>query len=477
MARQPNILMFISDQQRTDTMSCYGNDWIQSPNMDTLANRSFVFDNTYVTQAVCTPSRGSLMTGLYPHSHGCVINGIQLIEEIPTIAETLPDTYRKAHFGKWHLGNDAFCQHGFDEWKGTEDGRRATYTLPDPPMSSYHQWLVENGFKPEGNSASGDLHFSGPQRSTLPAEFQMGAYVANESDRFIRENTDQPWLLVFSTFEPHPPYTGPHNGMYDLNEIPVGPTFLKQPPEDHSLFNRSRASFYPTKVVDGEDLTEERSWRKLREQYFGNVKIIDDAVGKLLKALEDTGQMDNTVFAFTSDHGEMVGDHNMFEKRAFYEESARVPMLLSVPWMTTTQKRIGGVFGHTDLISTLLDLAGQDVPESLPGTSVVDVLNGEGDLEEHETFIEWNGIGDRNLGTPLINLMATLPWRCMVSGDRWKLNLCAGDQCELFDLNNDPFEETNLFDDPAHQDRVREMAARIRMWQHETGDTADLPAV
>ena len=91
--------------------------------------------------------------------------------------------------------------------------------------------------------------------------------------------------------------------------------------------------------------------------------------------------------------------------------------------------------------------------------------------------MEWNGIGDRNLGSPEINLMASLPRRTAISGDRWKLSLCAGDQGELFDLNTDPYEETNLFDDPAHRDRIREMAARIRLWQHETGDTAPLPAV
>ena len=104
-------------------------------------------------------------------------------------------------------------------------------------------------------------------------------------------------------------------------------------------------------------------------------------------------------------------------------------------------------------------------------------LTGERDLKAHMAFMEWNGIGDRNLGTPDINLVATLPWRCVVTGDRWKLNLCAGDQCELFDLNTDPFEENNLFDAPEHRDRVRSMAASIRLWQHETGDTAPLPSI
>ena len=474
MPKQPNILLFISDQQRTDTMKCYGNDWIQSPHQDALAERSFVFDNTYVTQPVCTPARGSLMTGLYPHSHGCVVNREQLRDEIPSIAEMLPNAYRKAMFGKWHLGDDSVRQHGFDEWISTEDDHRNKYSRPGLPFSSYYDWMKAQGIAPQNNSATREIIFSPRQRSQLPPEYQMAAFVANHAERFIRENTDRPWLLVFSTFEPHPPMTGPYDGMYDPDQLPVGPAFLKKP-EGHALFNRARADHYLDHTVEGEDLRREHSWRKLRAQYYGNVKIIDDAVGRMVKVLEDTGQMKNTIFALTSDHGEMAGDHAMLEKRAFYEESARVPMILSAPWLAQSQRRVGGVFGHADLIATLLELADQPIPKSLPGRACADVLRGEAHLRDHAAFMEWNGIGDRNLGNAQINLMATLPWRCVVTGDHWKLNLCAGDQCELFDLNRDPFEQTNLFDDPIHRDRVREMAARIRLWQHETGDHAPLP--
>ena len=474
MPKQPNILLFISDQQRTDTMKCYGNDWIQSPHQDALAERSFVFDNTYVTQPVCTPARGSLMTGLYPHSHGCVVNREQLRDEIPSIAEMLPNAYRKAMFGKWHLGDDSVRQHGFDEWISTEDDHRNKYSRPGLPFSSYYYWMKAQGIAPQNNSVTGEIIFSPRQRSQLPSEYQMAAFVANHSERFIRENADRPWLLVFSTFEPHPPMTGPYDGMYDPAQLPVGPAFLKKP-EGHALFNRARADHYLNHTVEGEDLRREHAWRKLRAQYYGNVKIIDDAVGRMVKVLEDTGQMENTIFALTSDHGEMAGDHAMLEKRAFYEESARVPMILSVPWLAQSQQRVNGVFGHADLIATLLELADQPIPKSLPGRACADVLRGEAHLRDHAAFMEWNGIGDRNLGNAQINLIATLPWRCVVTGDRWKLNLCAGDQCELFDLNRDPFEQTNLFDDPIYRDRVREMAARIRLWQHETGDHAPLP--
>lgn len=473
MPDNPNILLFITDQQRTDTMACYGNDWIRSPHQDALANRSYVFENAYVTQAVCTPSRASLYTGLHPHTHGCMINRTQLAPEIPTIAEMLPDTYRKAHFGKWHLGDDTRRQHGFDEWISTEDNHRVNYSDPELPYTDYYHWMKEKGYEPEGRLPNGDRIFSARQRYECPPECQMAAYVADHSERFIRDNKDNPWLLVFSTFEPHPPMTGPYDDMYDPDDLPVGPAFLEHP-DGHSYFDRARAEHYPRVTVDGEDLSGEAGWRKLRAQYFGLVKIIDDAVGRMVRVLEETDQFDNTVFAFTSDHGEMAGDHCMLEKRAFYQESARVPTILSVPWMTRAQKRVDGVFSHVDLVPTLLDLAGHEAPDSVEGVSRASGIEAC-DLGESRAFIEWNGIGDRNLGNPTINKLATLPWRSVVTPDRWKLNLCAGDQCELFDLNTDPHELTNLYNEPEHKDRIRMMAADIRLWQHETADSVALP--
>ncbi len=476
MARQPNILLFISDQQRTDTMACYGNPWIRSPHQDALAARSFLFEHTYVTQAVCTPARGSLVTGLYPHTHGCLVNRDKLADRIASLAEMLPDEYRTAHFGKWHLGDDSLRQHGFDEWVSTEDDHRDRYTRPGLPFSSYYHWMREQGIEPEDRSAAGELIFSPAQRSTLGPEHQMAAFVAGHAERFIRANTERPWLLVFSTFEPHPPHHGPHDGVYDTDAIPDRPAF-RAIPEGHSLFNRSRAAHHPNPRATDESWQDDADLLAQRANYYGNVKIIDDAVGRMVQVLEESGQMERTIFAFTSDHGEMLGDHRMMGKRAFYEESARVPFLLSVPWLTRTLRRIDGVSGHVDLVPTLLDLAGVPRPATLPGRSLAGALTGELDLRQHAAFMEWNGVGDRDLGNPVTNLMATLPWRSIVTGDRWKLNLCAGDQSELFDLNDDPFEQTNRFDDPAQRDRVRELAARIRLWQLETGDDAPLPAV
>ncbi|MCI0791604.1 MAG: hypothetical protein J4O02_07530, partial [Chloroflexi bacterium] len=164
---------------------------------------------------------------------------------------------------------------------------------------------------------------------------------------------------------------------------------------------------------------------------------------------------------------------------SMYEESSRVPLLMKVPWLSQEQRMVPGAVGHIDLVPTMLDLLNNPIPGHLQGKSLVPVLLGEQTLDGNDVFIQWNGVSDiddRHLGNELINLRNTQPWRTIVR-DGWKLALCATDQCELFDLGNDPYEQTNLFDSPAQRERVKNLAARIRLWQHKNGDTAPLPSV
>ena len=325
--------------------------------------------------------------------------------------------------------------------------------------------------------------------ANLPEELTQAGYLGIEASRFLSEYPNSaraadPFLLFVNFFEPHPPYTGPFNDLYDPEDLPVGPAFLKRP-DGGSLVNRLRADHYlggglnPLAVAGGDihDTSTEAGWRKLRAQYFGNVTLVDRQVGKILSALDDSGMAENTIIVFTSEHGEMAGDHGMLEKRALYEEASRVPLLIRIPWLSGLQKRIKGPISLVDLAPTLLEFAGDDVPGHVQGTSRLPVLMDEADLSDNDAFIQWNGMGDRNLGSPEINRMVAIPWRSVATGDRWKLNLSPGDQCELYDLNSDPHELNNLFNDPAHRDRIRDMTARIRIWQDAVGDDVTLPAV
>ena len=496
MPDRPNLVFVFSDQQRYDTMLCYGNDWIQTPHLNALASRSTVFRNAYVAQPVCTPSRAAIMTGLYPHAAGPVLNGMVLPADRKTIAELVSSDYLCGYYGKWHLGSDVYPQHGFTKWLST-DNRRWPRDTPEGPQWSfgdYHHHLIEQGFQPDRES-NGAMIFSPEFRKTLPREFQMASYLGDRAADFIRENHQRPFILFVSTLEPHAPYIGPNQDLLNPKDLPVGPTFLKKP-EGTSLTNRMKADYYlqylegqgdplrdsymTGRAAVGEDISSEDGWRRLRARYFSDISLVDDMLGKVTSALEQSGITDNTVVVFTSEHGDLLGDHGMLEKRSFYEESSRVPLLMGVPWISQDQRIIEGSMSQIDLLPTLLDLLSQPLPTYLHGSSLLPVLKGEATLQDEAVIVEWNGTGDnhmdREMPTQELTSMNSLIWRSIVY-NRWKLNLCAGDQCELFDLNSDPYEENNLFDDPAQKDRIRELTARVRLWQIRTGDTAPLPAV
>ena len=491
-ANGPNILFVLTDQQRQDSLACYGNDWIETPNLNAIADRSFVFENAYVTQPVCTPSRASIMTGLYPHTVGLHRNNIPLPEDTPTIAELIGDDYYCGYFGKWHLGDDMIRQHGFDAWVSVEDFHRPRATKREYRFveADYNAHLRKHGIIPPGATKSYENWFA---TAGLTEEQTQASFLGDTAADFIRTHPrsaqgDMPFMLYVSFFEPHPPYTGPLNDLYDPADIVVGPAFLQRP-DDSSLLNRLRADYYmagnlnPLGINDYHDLTSEDGWRGLRAKYFANVTLVDRQVGKMVAALRESGQWDNTIIVFTSEHGEMAGDHGMLEKRSMYEEASRVPLIMRIPGSSPDaddgEHRVPGSVSLVDLVPTLLDLSGTGASTAtgLQGRSLAPVITGDTDLSDNDVFVQWNGMGDRNLGTPEINRMASMPWRTVITGDRWKLNLCAADRCELYDLNADPYEMTNLYDDPANRDRVRDMAARIRIWQDATGDTAALPAV
>jgi len=489
MSPKPNLLFICSDQQRTDTIGAYGNDWVEAPALNDLASRSFVFENAYVTQPVCSPARSTMMTGLYPHSAGVVRNSkpgrpfSNLFPEVKTIAEMVSDDYVCPKYGKWHLGDDLSPQHGFTEWVSTEDAHDNNFPNWVDPIhrdrkSDYFDYLVGQGHEPEGDHEGHKSHTQ-IQRGYFPEEDTMAAFLSRNTVEFINERADdgKPWLMYVNMFEPHPPYNGPLNDMYDPADLPMGPLFLKKPADNTPAFNRVRAAFHIDEVEKSHPENPEGFWREIRARYYGNVTVLDRGIEPILKALEDSGQADNTIVVFTSDHGDSLGDRGMINKRSFYEEVARVPLIVHVPWLSSKEQRVNGSIGHTDLVPTLLDLLGEEVPEHLQGSSRKDVLEGTAELTD-DVFMQWHGgPATVSLGNAEVARLSEIPWRCVVSGDRWKLNLSPGDTCELYDLNNDPLELTNLYDSPVHADRVRDMTGRIQAWQERTGDVLELPVI
>lgn len=485
MATNPNLLFIFTDEQRSDTLGCYGNDRIQTPALNALAEESFIFEHAYCTQPVCTPARSTILTGLYPHTTRVTSNNIRLRAETPTIAELIPDSYHRAYYGKWHLGNEVIPQRGFDEWLSIEDAYRPYYSESEHlnRFSDYHHFLVENGFTPDTEVAGAEV-FGRETAAEMPEYFTKAAFLGRAAADFISEHhrtrREQPFALYVNFMEPHMPFTGPFNDLYPPEDIPVGSQFLQPPPENASRFHRAMAEFWSENREY--ELQTEHDWRKIRAQYWGLVTLVDHAVENILNALSETGLADETIVVFTSDHGDMMGDHAMLAKRALYEEAVRVPLLVRVPWLGQGHE-VRGRVSQVDLVPTLLDLLGQSIPDHIEGVSRMPVLRGEQGLEQNDVFIEWNPwTGDDDQPLPLkgaagMELIAAQPWRVVISSEGWKLNLSPSDHAELYDLNVDPNEGQNLFDDPRQRDRIRDLAGRIRRWQDRTGDNLLLPVV
>ena len=389
---KPNLLFILTDQQRADSMACYGNTHVAVPNLNRLAEESFIFEHAYVSQPVCSPSRATLLTGTYPHTARVPSCNIPLPSNVPTIAELVDDDYRCAWLGKWHLGDEIFAQRGFDEWVGSEDSYRAHYSSRDrlAQFSDYHRFLIEQGLQPD-RELLGQRVFSRHFEASQPEALTKATFLGEQAAAFIRNSDHRPFVAFVSYLEPHPPHTGPLNNLYDPAGLPVGPSFFKKPEANAALLNRVMASYYMESQEYGFDLRTEAGWRAVRARYWGNVSLVDRSVGKILAALEASGKAEETIVVFTSDHGEMAGDHGILGKCVLYEESVRVPLLIRYPPLGHDQSIISGNMSHIDLLPTILDLMGQPIPEHLQGKSRTSVLNGTASLAENDVFIEWNG--------------------------------------------------------------------------------------
>ena len=463
--QRANLLFLWTDQHRGDVMPSAGDTAIRAPHLQALAERSFVFQRAYCVQPVCTPSRGSILTGMLPQRHGALDNNIPLRTDVRTLAEYLPSVYATGYFGKWHLGDELLPQHGFRQWRSIEDGYREHHRNPEDrkKLSAYHRYLAAHGFPPDVN-AEGVLPamFSRTMAAALPERYTKAAYLAQEAEAFLRARRDgQPFLLSVNTLEPHPPTYGPLNGMYDPAKMPVGPAFARPVEPTASFHHRRRAQKFNQEGYKNHPVATEGDWRRLRANYYGLVSMVDTAFGRILKALEESGQADRTIVVYTSDHGEMLGDHAMMGKGVFYEPAVHVPLLLHVPWLSRRRIDFRPPFSQIDLTPTLLELMGH------PGTGF-DGVSRAGRLRSaqapaEDVVVLWNEYDDEGDDG-----------RCLVAADGWKLILYRRDGPELFETSSDPGEFVNRAKDPAQRDRVRRMADKIKSWQARTGDTIAL---
>lgn len=493
MTKQPNLLFIFTDQQAAKTMGAYGNNLIHTPNMDKLAEKSIVFKNAYVSQSVCTPSRSTILTGLYPHTTECTENNIPLHSDthcFPELGNFVG--YKRAYYGKWHLGDEIFTQHGFQEWRSIEDMYRWYYKGRDRTKhSTYHKFLIKNGFKPNITSEDGFQEFSREFSAHLPEEFSKPAYLSREASRFIKENRNNPFILYVNFLEPHPPLSSPRDGQYNPKDIPLPASFHhKLTKNQHFKAHLYRRALYEQFIIGAGPLKTENDWRHIIASYWGLVSLVDTHLGTILNTLDECGLTDNTIIVYTSDHGDMMGSHQLLAKCVMFEEAVKVPLLLKIPGLRSNGKHVDNLISQIDLVPTLLEAMDQSIPQHLQGFSWLPFLQGKKALSEQNVFVQWNGYdGPRGnfKGFHILDYWKGMasenkiidalgdPVRTIITPDGWKYNFSPRGWNELYNLNIDPYEITNLVEETKYTGLIKELRTKIFQWQERTSDTLKLP--
>ena len=417
---QPNILFVMADQLAAPALPIYGNDVVQAPHMEKLANSGVVFENCYCNFPLCAPSRASLMTGQLPSRIGAYDNAAELPAAIPTFVHHLRKMgYRTTISGKMHfVGPDQL--HGFEERLTTEIYPSDFTWTPD--------WETNISFQDMNSVREAGIC----QRSMqLDYDEEVTYRAVQKLFDLARETEKKPFFMAVSFTHPHDPYltTPEYWNRYNHAEIDL-PSVPKPADDNLDLLSRRLNDHFG---VTRDSVTDEQVINA-RHAYYGSISYIDDKIGQLLDTLEKTGFDRDTIVVFTTDHGDMLGERGMWYKKAFFEWSARVPLIIHGPGIRKSH-RITENVSLVDLFPTFIDLAGgklSDIVSPIDGNSLCGLLHGCKDSEWHDTvYAEMLAEG---VQTPCY----------MIRRGRFKFIYSQGDPPLLFDMVEDPMELTDL---------------------------------
>lgn len=442
---RPNILLLMADQMSPAFLPFHRPSIVHAPTLSRLAAEGVVFDNAYCNSPLCAPSRFSFMSGLLPSRIGAYDNACEFPAVQPTVAHCLRyQGYRTILSGKMHfVGPDQL--HGFEE--------RLTTDIYPADFGWTPDW-TDFAARPSWYHSMDSVLTAGPCVRTNQIDFDEEATFAARRKLFemVRGNDDRPFFMVASLTHPHDPFAIPTRywDLYQDRDIPMPRIAV---PEDRLDPHSSRL-----RHVCGNDLDEitPEQVRAARRAYFGAISFVDEQFGLILEALRDTGMAEDTIVIVTSDHGEMLGERGLWYKMNFLEGGARVPLIVHAPgrW---APRRVSESVSLVDILPTLVEVAGGLPAAVAPqgdGHSLVPHLSGERGHDE--------AIGEY-LGEGAIAPMV------MIRRERWKFIHSPADPDQLYDLEADPDELTNLANDAAQAERVdafrREVAER---WDLQT---------
>ncbi len=470
-SKKPNILFIMTDQHRADLMTCAGRDLVPTPNIDLIASRGVRFTNAYCPYPVCVASRMALLTGLYAHNTGAITNTNQLDWRYRTMAHHFAENgYLTALIGKMHFGNAH--NHGFEYYMSINDwlmylGPKVQHyanEIANHPLGQHFFKTVDDGgaglpdidgLWPKGSPWVGNVekYNFNSMASKLEPEDHLDMFIAREAAKFISRYRKQPFFLLTSFMKPHSPFYPPRQWAE------------KYPVDKMKLPEVGDISKYPSHIqrrIKNIRAQGQKRQRAHRAGYLGNLAFVDTCVGYVYKALEKEGLLNNTVVIYTSDHGEMDGDHGLYQKFCLFEPSVRVPLIVSYPNHLPQNKVTTALTEYFGLYPTLVELAGIKPPEKttlldMPGAptkmdaaSFADILRRPDKKGPSAAFSEYN----------LRNRICEY----MIRTRRYKYIFNHGSTHELYDHETDPGEFINRINDPVLKKVRNQLQDRLFSW-------------
>ncbi len=460
-AKPRNVVLIVADDHRHDALSCAGHPFLRTPNLDGLARGGVRLANAFVTTSLCSPSRASILTGLYAHRHRVIDNNNPVPEDLVFFPQYLQTAgYETAFIGKWHMGSDSDePQRGFDHWvsfkgQGTYwpnpnglnvDGRKVPQKgyITDELTDYAVEWL---------NSHGGEKPF-----------YLQLAHKAVHTDFLPEEKSGkQEAKLLVPGIEGRMGFVAAprHVGRYAKEPFvePESMAFTPRNYADKPMWVQNRKnSRHGVDVPFGNKVDV----ATIYQQYMETLLAVDESVGRLIETLRRKGLLDSTLIIYMGDNGYAWGEHGMTDKRSAYEESMRIPLILHCPELIKARTHVPQMIANIDIAPTILEAAGLQPPDAMDGRSCLPLLAGRSipwrDKLLYEYYWEWNFPM-----TPTIHALRTERYKYIRPYGVWDVE-------ELYDLQNDPKEIVNLIRDEQHQQVVQEMKSQMFALLKETG--------
>jgi arylsulfatase A-like enzyme len=429
---RPNIIFILVDDIRWDAFSCMGHPVAKTPHIDRIAKEGALFKNFFVSIPLCSPSRSSFLTGQYAHKTGIINNGdhAELSHALVTFPRLLHDSgYDSGYVGKWHMGNDATPRPGFDYW----------VCLP------------------------GQGQYVNPKLNVNGKFGEVPGYVTDilneHAVKFIRQEHKKPFVLYLAHKATHGPFTPAerHKNLYADAKFPITPN-INDPLKDKPVLTRNVEE---KKMIDEQTEVRQGHFReKAAIRQLQCLAAIDEGVGDIFKALEETKQLDNTIIVFSSDNGFFWGEHGLADKRWAYEESIRDPLFIRYPKMIEPGATRDQLVLNIDIAPTFLELGGVTIPKNVQGHSLVPLFKNN-KAEWRSSFLTEYFQEKAFQRTPTWQAVRTADWKYIHYTDIAGMD-------ELYNLEDDPYEMKNLIHDPRGSKALEKLQNELQRLVKET---------